>query len=163
MLVVRLCKIVFVATAALFFTVVAYGNMTDYDSNWQFVQHVLSMDTIFPGSTLTWRAITDPALQTAAYWGIIGWETLTAVVLWIGVLRLLATVGDSRFLGARTIAVVGLTMAFMLYGIGFVVGGGEWFAMWQSSTWNGESKAFEFIGMFGVILIFLMLPEQRET
>ena len=67
MVIVRLCKIALVAAIAFFFTLVAFGNLTDYNSNWQFVQHVLSMDTIFPGSTIRYRAITDPALQHAGY------------------------------------------------------------------------------------------------
>ena len=66
MILVRLCKIALVGSVAFFFSLVAYGNITDYDSNWQFVQHVLSMDTTFPNSSLRARAITDPALQTAA-------------------------------------------------------------------------------------------------
>jgi predicted small integral membrane protein len=67
MIVVRSCKIALVAAVALFFTLVAVGNITDYDSNWQFVQHVLSMDTTFPDSKIHWRAITDPAIQQAGY------------------------------------------------------------------------------------------------
>ena len=48
MIAVRLSKIAIVAVIALFFTVVAFGNITDYGTNWQLVQHVLSMDTRFP-------------------------------------------------------------------------------------------------------------------
>ncbi|OEO32897.1 hypothetical protein VW23_009380 [Devosia insulae DS-56] len=160
---VRFCKIGFVAVVALFFSVIAYGNITDYDSNWQFVQHVLSMDTIFPNSTLKWRAITDPNLQTAGYWGIIGWEALTALVLWVGVIRLLVAVSGPGFVRAKGIAAVGLTMGFLLFGLGFVVVGGEWFAMWQSETWNGQQKAFEFISMIGLALAVLLLPEPAEA
>ena len=60
--VVRLCKTALLATVALFFVLVTFGNITDYGTNWQFVRHVLAMDTIFPDSTLTWRAITDQRL-----------------------------------------------------------------------------------------------------
>lgn len=31
---------------------VAFGNMTDYGTNFEFVKHVLSMDTIFPIAVL---------------------------------------------------------------------------------------------------------------
>jgi predicted small integral membrane protein len=67
MILVRLCKIALIASVAFFFSLVAYGNITDYDSNWQFVQHVLSMDTTFLNSSLHWRAITNPAVQAAGY------------------------------------------------------------------------------------------------
>ena len=37
MIVVRLGKTALVAAIAFFFTLVAFGNITDYGSNWQFV------------------------------------------------------------------------------------------------------------------------------
>jgi predicted small integral membrane protein len=159
---VRLSKVVLVAAVAFLFTLFAFGNITDYDSNWQFVRHVLAMDTIFPDSTLRWRAITNPGIQTAAYWGIIAWETLTAIVLWIGAARLLGANDGAGFAAAKPTAVLGLTMGFILYAVGFVAVGGEWFALWQSETWNGQSKAFEFIALIVAVLIVLLIPE-RET
>ena len=45
----------------------------NYGSNFDFVQHVLSMDTTFPGNQLKWRAISTPALHHAFYWTIIAW------------------------------------------------------------------------------------------
>ena len=92
---VRLSKIALVAAVALFFTLVAFGNITDYNSDWQFVQHVLSMDTTFPDSSLHWRAITDPTIQTAGYWLIIATEIVIAILLWAGALRLLGSIARS--------------------------------------------------------------------
>jgi predicted small integral membrane protein len=157
--VIRTCKILLVAVVALFFTVVAYGNLADYGSNWAFVQHVLSMDTIFPDSTLRSRAITDPRLQAAAYWSIIAWEAATALVLWAGVVRLVAAIDGPGFGLAKTTAVAGLTMGFLLYAVGFVIVGGEWFAMWQSEVWNGQTKAFQFIGLVTAVLVVLLIPD----
>jgi predicted small integral membrane protein len=159
MVIVRLCKIALVAAVAFFFTLVAFGNLTDYGSNWQFVQHVLSMDTTFPDSDLHWRAITSPTIQTIGYWLIIATEIATAVILWLGAFRLLATVRTAEFARARNVAVAGLTLGLLLYAVGFIAIGGEWFAMWQSQTWNGEQKAFDFIAMIGAVLIILLLPE----
>ena len=163
LIVVRACKIALVAAVALFFTCVAFGNITDYESNWQFVRHVLSMDTTFPNSNLHWRAITDTALQHAAYWLIIGTQVTTAVLLWLGTLSLLASIGEAGFARTRTLAVAGLTVGLLLYMVGFVTIGGEWFAMWQSATWNGQQKAFEFIAMIGVVLIVLLLPDDSTV
>src|SRR5438067_4107863 len=117
---IRLVKAVLTATVALFFTLVAFGNMTDYDSNWQFVQHVLSMDTTFPDSALHWRAITNPTLQSVSYWMIILWEAATALVLWVGVIRLLLSRSAAAFANAKGPAVLGLAMGFVLYAVGFV-------------------------------------------
>jgi Predicted small integral membrane protein (DUF2165) len=50
MIVMRVAKIIMVAAIALFATLVSFSNLTDYWTNFAFVQHVLSMDTIFPNS-----------------------------------------------------------------------------------------------------------------
>jgi predicted small integral membrane protein len=71
MLVIRLAKVVMVAALAAFAFLVTYDNLVDYGSNYQFVQHVLSMDTTFPDNALRDRAITNPSLWRAAYATII--------------------------------------------------------------------------------------------
>src|SRR6476659_6197188 len=89
MLVVRAAKILSVASVATFAALVAFGNVSDYDTNFAFVQHVLSMDTIFERSTIRYRAITDPTLHHAAYALIIVAEAATAILCWSGVVILL--------------------------------------------------------------------------
>jgi predicted small integral membrane protein len=46
----RIAKATMVASLALFALLVTFDNLTDYDTNYAFVRHVLSMDTTFPGS-----------------------------------------------------------------------------------------------------------------
>ena len=75
----RLAKTAMVASLAAFALLVAYGNVADYGSNFEFVRHVLSMDTSFPDSALKYRAITTPALWRLAYWIIIAGEGLTGL------------------------------------------------------------------------------------
>ena len=159
MAVIRLCKVSIVAAVALFFTLVAFGNITDYESNWLFVRHVLSMDTTFPASSLRWRAITNPTLQTAGYWLIIAVQVVTAALLWAGSFRLLRAARSPEFAHVKDLAVVALTLGILLYAVGFVDVGGEWFAMWQSPVWNGQQKAFDFIAMAGIALIVVLLPD----
>jgi predicted small integral membrane protein len=162
-MIVRLCKIAIVMAVALFFTLIAFGNITDYDSNWLFVRHVLSMDTTFLASSLRWRAITSPALQAAGYWLIIATQVVTAVLLWAGAFRLLNARRGPEFARAKDLAVAGLTLGFLLYAVGFVDVGGEWFAMWQSPVWNGQQKAFNFIAMAGIALIVVLLPDREAA
>ena len=161
MALIRLCKTALVATIAFFFTLVAISNVTDYDTNWNFVRHVLAMDTIFPDSTLGWRAITGEGMQRAAYAAIIATEAIAGLILWIGTVRMLAALQSPAFLTAKATAVLGLTIGLLLYGGGFVVIGGEWFAMWQSKTWNGQASAFAFVAWISAVLIIVLLPEQE--
>jgi predicted small integral membrane protein len=161
MLALRAAKVVLVAAIALFATLVAFGNITDYGTNLAFVQHVLAMDTIFPGSTIHYRAITSPALQHAAYALIIAAEVATAVLCWIGAWQLLRRIraDAATFHRAKTFAVLGLLLGFLLWQVGFMSIGGEWFGMWQSAQWNGVPSAFRFVVVILGVLIFVALPD----
>lgn len=140
---------------------VALGNLLDYASNWQFVQHVLAMDTVFPDNRLRYRAITEPRLQAACYWLIIATEWLMGITCLAGSWRLFRLRDDAAgFVAAKPLGAVGLVLVFLLYYVGFVVIGGEWFAMWQSTTWNGQSKGAMFAGSAMLVLIVLLLPEE---
>ena len=70
---------VIVAINGLYIFLVALGNITDFDTNQAFVQHVLAMDTINFGAgegvnidqDVAWRAIESPLVQNIAYIGVI--------------------------------------------------------------------------------------------
>jgi predicted small integral membrane protein len=166
MIAIRAAKIATVAAIALFATLVAFGNVTDYGTNWAFVQHVLSMDTIFERSTIRYRAIASPALQHAAYAVIIATEAAVAVLCWLGVFALLRKLrADARsFNRAKTFAVLGLALGFLLWQVGFMTIGGEWFGMWQSQQWNGVPSAFRFtMVILGVLIFVAMRDDEREA
>lgn len=90
MMAARLSKIVLVAALALTCTLAVFGNVVDPTTNYSFVQHVLSMDTVMPGSGITDRSITDPAVQHAAFIVIVAGEAVTALLLWLGVSLMLS-------------------------------------------------------------------------
>ena len=163
MLVIRVAKILAVASVATFATLVAFGNVSDYDTNFAFVQHVLSMDTIFERSTIRYRAITDPKLQRAAYALIIVAEAVTAILCWGGVVKLLGKLrADARtFNHSKSWAAAGLVLGFLLWQFGFITIGGEWFGMWQSQQWNGVPSAFRFAMVIVAVLILLVLPDDE--
>ncbi|MFD5230416.1 DUF2165 domain-containing protein [Streptomyces qaidamensis] len=145
------------ATVALYMALVAFGNVTDFGTNQQFVRHVLAMDTTFKDEDLMWRAITSRGLQDAAYVAIIVWETAAALVLIYGS-WLWARRDDLR---ARRMSTYGLLMVMLLFGAGFIGIGGEWFSMWQSEDWNGLDAATRIFLFSGVVLIVNQLPAPR--
>jgi predicted small integral membrane protein len=163
MIVVRGAKAMLVAAVALFASLTAFGNLTDYDTNLMFVQHVLSMDTIFATSAIKYRAIVDPDLQRVIYAVIIATEAVIAALCWIGVAALARAFRSDAavFNRAKTFAILGLTLGFLLWQVGFMSIGGEWFGMWQSQQWNGVPSAFRFVVVIGVVLIFVALPDQE--
>jgi len=163
MLTTRLVKTAMVGSCALFALLVAFNNLVDYGSNYEFVRHTLSMDTTFPGNALRGRAITSPALWTLAYWLIILAEAVTGVILAFATIRLLSTAHGpaSSFTRAKHTAVLGFGLGFLLWFTGFMVIGGEWFGMWQSKDWNGVPSAFRFDVVLLVVAVFLMQRDEE--
>jgi predicted small integral membrane protein len=161
MIEVRLAKIAMVASLAAFALLVAFDNVIDYGTNYLFVQHVLSMDTTFPDSTLRWRAITSPALWQAGYALIIAGEAATGLCFAAGTIALLRALraDAGAFQRAKRLALAGASMGFLVWFLGFMVVGGEWFQMWQSGTWNGQQAAFRFYLTLLAVAIFVNQPD----
>jgi len=113
MLIVRLAKILMIAAVGAFAFMVTYDNIVDYGSNYEFVRHVLSMDTTFSGNALMDRAVKDARAWKAAYAAIITAEGLTCVLLCVGALALLMRLRApaAGFNHAKLWAVAGLTVA----------------------------------------------------
>ncbi|MBN9044799.1 MAG: DUF2165 domain-containing protein [Rhizobiales bacterium] len=161
MVITRLSKTAFVAAIAFFASLVAFGNITDYGTNFAFVQHVLMMDTIFPDATIKYRAIQSPALHNAGYILIIACETLTAILCWIGAFAMLARISGraATFNSAKKWSIAGLSLGFLVWQVGFMSVGGEWFGMWMSKQWDGVPDAFRFFITIIAVLIYLVLPD----
>ena len=161
MILIRLSKVALIAALAAYAAIVAYDNIVDYGSNYEFVKHVLTMDTTFPGNALMHRAIADKSVWTAAYASIIAAEALTALLLVIGTLALLVrlTAPAAIFNRAKVWGVAGMTVGFGLWFFGFLVVAGEYFASWQSKEWNGQEAAFRIAMVILGVLVFVSLPD----
>jgi predicted small integral membrane protein len=157
----RVARILLVAAVAVFYTLVVFNNSTDYGSNYQFVHHVLLMDTTFPGNHGMWRAIHPPLIQTAFYDGIIGWEAVTMILTWIGVVQLVRALREpaAAFNSAKRFSIIALTLGMLLWLVAFISVGGEWFLMWQSKIWNGQDAAFRMFAVIGIVFTLLVLPD----
>jgi predicted small integral membrane protein len=161
-MIIRLAKILLLASVALFYTLVVFNNTTDFDSNYQFVRHVLMMDSTFPGNNGMWRAIHAPWVHLTFYFSIIGWEILTTVLCWWGVVNLLRALKESSadFSAAKKIPVMALTLSMLMWMVAFLSVGAEWFLMWQSKTWNGQEAAFRMFTVVGVVMLIVIQPER---
>ena len=161
MLIARYAKIVMSLALAAFCLLVTFDNITDYGTNYLFVQHVLSMDTTFPGNALMYRSITNPVLWRIAYALIIAAEGVTGILFLAGAIRLIQVrnAKGAAFNEAKSLVIAGAALAFLVWFFGFMVVAGEWFAMWQSQTWNGQEPAFRFYMAVLGVLIFVSLPD----
>ncbi len=157
----RLLQAFTLFSAGLYGLFVLMGNLMDYDSNYQFVKHVLSMDTTFDGNALMWRAITAPWVWTVGYIGIILAEALFAALGLIGGVKLFLRrdAHAAHFNQAKSWGFAAYGMGFLIWFIGFIVIGSEWFAMWQSSSWNGKDTAMPLAMLWGTFAVLLALSD----
>ena len=115
-MITRIAKLLLLSGVALFYTLVVFDNMTDFDSNYQFVRHVLMMDTTFPGNRGMWRAIPSAWVHLAFYFSIIAWEMVTTLLCWIGVYKLLRALRapEAEFHAAKRIPIAALTLGMLM-------------------------------------------------
>lgn len=155
---IRLCQILFVFLIGAFAALVTVNNLRDAQSNLRFVTHLLSMDSVFPDSTLKRRAILSPLLHRIAFRCIVLVEGMTALLCIAGAAYLVPALGASSddFHAAKALAFAGLGLGFALWFGGFMVIGGQWFASWQSKEWNGRESAFMFYAAIGMVFLILL-------
>ena len=158
----RIVLTVLTAITALHIGLIAVGNVTDFNTNHAFVEHVFAMDTTYGSPGMMWRAINNSRIITVAYLCIITWELITFIILagsffcW-----LMAMTMRRGLVTAWQLAVRGWLLEVILFGGGFITIGGEWFQMWQSPKWNGLQPALQnfLIASTGLILAHLLRPD----
>jgi predicted small integral membrane protein len=160
----RAAKLALVFAVALYYTLLVFNNITDFHSNYQFVRHVLMMDSTFSGNHGMWRALDQPAAHTIFYLSIIAWEFLTTILCWWGGFRLARALRGNvaAFDAAKQISIVGLTLALLMWLVAFLTVGGEWFLMWQSKAWNGQEVAVRTFTVIGIVLLLVAQPDTNE-
>ena len=161
----RIAKVSLVFAVAIFYSLVVLNNTTDYDSNFQFVRHVLMMDSTFPGNRGMWRAINSPVWHSIFYLTIIAWETVTMILCWWGGFLMARALHQSAtvFNQAKRVAISALTIGLLMWFVVFLSIGGEWFLMWQSKAWNGQDAAFRMFTVIGIVLLLVVQPESEVS
>jgi predicted small integral membrane protein len=160
----RLGKTISVASIALMSLLVVFGNVTDYFTNFLIVEHVLRMDTTFPESHIHYRSINSTFLFHVGYILIIVMEAMMAFCCIKGTWLLFKNLQSDAalFHASKNWAVAGIIIGIVIWFLGFEVVGGEWFAMWQSRTWNGLASAERIVSFLVLILILMHLKEEEE-
>jgi predicted small integral membrane protein len=160
----RAAKLALVFAVALYYTLLVFNNTTDFDSNYQFVRHVLMMDSTFPENHGMWRALNRSAWHLGFYLSIIAWEFVTMILCWWGGWRMTrALQGTAGAFGdAKRISIIGLTLALLMWLVAFLTVGGEWFLMWQSKVWNGQEAAARMFTVIGIVLLLVVQPDTEE-
>ena len=92
---------------------------------------------------------------------IIAGEALTCVLFLLAGLRLFAArnAPGAEFNRAKGPVHLAALAGFLVWFLGFMAIGGEWFLMWQSETWNGQEPAFRFYVTILLVLIYVVQPD----
>lgn len=159
----RIAKTTSVFAIGVMALLIVFGNTTDYYTNYFFVEHVMKMDTIFPGSHIQYRSINSTFAFHAGYIFIILLEAVMAFCCLNGSWLLFKNLKKdaSTFHASKNWAIAGLIVGIVIWFLGFEVVGGEWFAMWQSSTWNGLGSAERIVSFLVLVLILLHLKDEE--
>jgi predicted small integral membrane protein len=157
----RTIKSLLVFGVAIFYSLIVLNNITDYGSNYEFVRHVMMMESTFPGNRGMWRAINTPMLHTVFYLSIITWEFITMILCWWGGFRMVQALRGTgaAFHHAKRVSIAALTLSLLMWLVAFLAVGGEWFLMWQSKTWNGQDAAFRMFTVVGIVLLIVAQPD----
>ena len=157
---VRIAQLLLVGQVGLFALSVAWNNIADPRTNFEFVRHVLSMDTVHPQSRLRSRAIHADWFHRLAFVMVVLAEALVALLCLSGAASMGMALGAPApaFEAAKVAAYAGLLLGFCVWFGGFMIAGGQWFASWQSERWNGRQSAFMFYTAIGIALVVLMHP-----
>ncbi len=137
---VRLSKSIVSACVALFCIIVGLNNIVDFGTNFNFVQHVLSMDAMeewFKGDGLRSRAIVSNTFHILSYWLIIICQIIAGAICLYAAIKMLKNINSEKYNQSKAIYLLGATLAILIWYLGFGVIGSEWFVMW-ASKWNGQ-------------------------
>lgn len=156
----RLVITILILTAGLWHLIISFTNLTDYGTNFEFVRHVLSMDTIFPNSKVAYRSLPQSWIHHVCYWMIIILESTIAILLLVAGYRMNQNLKANGidFENAKSKAYVGISLGMILWFLSFTVVGAEWFSMWQSTAWNAtETAKSNLLIMIGIYVSLILV------
>ena len=158
----RIAKVVSVAAIGLLSFFIVVNNTTDYFTNYAFVEHVMKMDSIIPSSLVHYRSLHSSFIYHAGYCFIILMEAIMAFCCLKGSWRMFKNIKSDAagFHRSKNWAVAGIIVGIVIWFLGFEVIGGEWFAMWQSASWNGLAAAERLVSFLVLTLILLHLKDE---
>ena len=158
---IKLIQLAILFLFGLYFAFVSFENIVNYDVNFVYVKHVLSMDTTY-GVSL-WKSVGDDDswLYHLTFFLIIIVEMTSTGLCWLGFAQMMKNF-KSNFNQAKQYGIAGIGTGMLLFVL-FLIIAGEWFLMWQSPMWNALDTAYGMIAVLGVMLLILLKDEKSHT
>ncbi|KAE9648487.1 DUF2165 domain-containing protein [Pseudomonas sp. PB106] len=160
---IRYSKVLLMAYISFFGLLVMIHNFFDYDSNYVYVAHILSMDTTTANDNIMYRAIDSPYLHHRIYWFIITMEVTYTVLCLMGTYHLYRKINDSAeaFHEAKKFSILGILVAIFIYYVCLQTVGVEWFDMDTSQAWNAKDWARHIVDFIFPVMIYITLRVER--
>ncbi len=159
---VRVCKAILVLGLALaaglatFNTVVVPGPVAAY------IDAMMSMDALAPDATESWRVLSDPRVTEAAYWAVVAGKGLTALLLFVGALRLLSNRRGlvDEFQAAKSTAMLGATIGLLTWIVAVILVSAGWFLVPAAVLIDAQAPSTAFVV---ILLLVMVLVQQPDT
>ena len=160
---IRISKATLMLFISFFGFLMLFSNFTDYPTNYNYIAHILSMDTTREAEKYSYRAITSPMAHHRVYWLIITLEVLFTAFCMMGTYQLFKNINTSakKFHEAKKHALVGLLIAVFIYYVCFQVVGVEWFNMDESQQWNYKDWARHIVDFIMPLMIYVAIRIER--
>ncbi|WGK91466.1 DUF2165 family protein [Pseudomonas migulae] len=160
---IRISKATLMLLISFFGFLMLFSNFTDYPTNYEYIAHILSMDTTREGEKYSYRAITSPMAHHRIYWLIITLEVLFTAFCMTGTYQLFKNINTSakKFHEAKKYALIGLLIAVFIYYVCFQVVGVEWFNMDESQQWNYKDWARHIVDFIMPLMIYVAIRIER--
>ena len=159
----RIIKILLVASVALWGFVGAFGNITDWNGTLGAVGAATSMAT-FEGGADSWRATSSPIIIWLGALFIMLSKTAAGILCLLGAQQMLVArnAGAQDFAKAKEIAIAGCGVAVFMLFTGFIVIAESWFELWRSDVMRGPvlDSAFRYGGMICLIALFVSMRDE---
>ena len=158
----RIFKVMLTTSCAVFMTIVVFNHIQFYSVNFEYLQHIMRMDSLPTMPEYMWRAIEAEPIHHACYGFVILCETIAAGLLWLGAWQMFKNrkMPTQQFEHEKLWSINGLSFSLLIYILLFYAVGSEWFVSWQSSLWNAKKAALPILCMIGFCLIYLNQPEK---
>lgn len=160
---IRISKATLMLFISFFGFFMLVSNFTDYPTNYEYIAHILSMDTTLDREKYSYRAITSPMAHHRIYWLIITLEVLFTVFCMMGTYHFYKNINTSakKFHEAKKYALTGLLIAVFIYYVCFQIIGVEWFNMDESQQWNYKDWARHIVDFILPLMMYVALRIER--
>lgn len=161
--IIRYSKAILMAYISFFGMLVMIQNFTDYNSNYTYVAHILSMDTTIGNENIRYRAIESAMIHHRIYWFIITMEVTYTVLCLIGAYQLFRNINAPAevFHEAKKFSIMGILAAIFIYYVCLQTMGVEWFDMDTSQSWNAKDWARHIVDFIFPVMIYITLKVER--